>query len=253
MGSNERAGGLAVKVEEIAKHRDRDWAVKNFQRTVIDLIGWSGASSVLEVGGGRSPFLKQKTIEQLGVAYTSSDILASEVALAPDWIESIVLDVQTPDKSLIAPYAGKYDFAFSKWVMEHVGNYKRAYSNIYDILQEGGIYIALHPILYSLPFVVNRIAPDSVTAPVLRLFFPHRNDAETPKFPALYSGCRISGRVREDIRAIGFRQVWQLPFYGHNYYSKIPVLREMHRAVTAGVRGLNLTPMASFAYTIVQK
>ena len=249
----ERRAQLKTKVDTLVQHKDRDWAVANFLPTVRDLIEMTQATTVLEVGGGRAPYLDKATIDRLGLRYTCNDISAHELSLAPDWVDTALFDIQTPDKSEIAPYLNKYDFAFSKWVMEHVADYQRAYTNIYDILSDGGIYIAYHPLQYAAPFVLNQMIPEKLSAPLLRAIFPNRNDDDTPKFPAHYSGCRISQTVRDNIRAIGFSQVWQMPFYGHAYYSKFPVIRDIHKMVTRQLRDADVSLLAAFAYTIVQK
>src|SRR3546814_7449338 len=81
-------------------------------------------------------------------------------------------------------------------VMEHVESYERAYSNIYDLLRPGGISLAFHPVYYALPFVINTVLPEHMTQKMLARVFPNRNVNDIPKFPAHYSGCRISRHVR---------------------------------------------------------
>jgi SAM-dependent methyltransferase len=244
---------LIRHIDQISRHKDRDWAKANFRNVVRELIEINDAKSVLEVGGGRYPAFKQADVEALGVRYTVSDILQSELDLAPDWADKFVFDITTKDPSEIASHRGRYDVAFSKWVMEHVSDYRLAYSNIHSILANGGIYIAWHPVLFSAPFVLNRLIPEQWSSRLLRLAFSHRNDDQLPKFPAHYSGTRISQKVRDNIKAIGFRDVWQLPFYGHGYYEPIPVVRNVHRMATKVIRQADAVTFASFAFTIVRK
>jgi hypothetical protein len=244
---------LQAKIAELSAHKDRDWARQHFLNVVRELVEIGEAETVLEIGGGRFPAFKKHEIETMGIRYTTSDILASELDRAPDWVDKFQFDITTTEQSLIDAHRGRYDFAFSKWVMEHVADYRRAYTNIHAVLADGGVHIAWHPILFSPPFVLNKLLPEAVASTLLRTFFPHRNDEETPKFPAHYSGCRISSRVRSHLRSIGFRDVWQLPFYGHGYYEKIPAVREIHRGVARAMRDANLTALASFAFTIVRK
>jgi len=244
---------LTAKVEALRAHKDRNWAVLNYKNIVRDLIQLTQAGTVLEIGGGRKPMFGEEAISQLGVRYTTSDILASELERAPDWVDKFVFDITTEDQSVLEAHRGRYDFAFSKWVMEHVRDYRRAYANIHSVLADGGMHIAWHPVLFSPPFVFNRLIPESLSRVLLRSVFPHRNDEETPKFPAIYSGCRISPRIRETIRAVGFRDVWQLPLYGHGYYSRIPALRDLHASASRALSKVDSTLLASYAFTIVRK
>ncbi|WBH17035.1 class I SAM-dependent methyltransferase [Sphingomonas radiodurans] len=244
---------ISTAVAEIAKHRDRTWAWANFLPSVRSLIETSGAKSVIEIGGGRGPSFSQNEVERFGLSYTSNDISARELSKAPAWVGKAHFDVQSPDPATIAPYAGQFDFAFSKMVMEHVESYERAYANIHMLLKSGGISIAFHPVLYALPFVLNRMVPEFASSALLTKVFPDRTDDGYPKFPAWYSGCYVSPAIQNRLREIGFTNVWQVPFYGHKYYKKIPGLWQAHQAATGFFRDRNMTKMASFAFTIVQK
>lgn len=239
-------------VAKIRAHRERRWAWSNFLPTVEELILASDAKRVLEIGGGRRPAFERAKVEAMGIAYTSNDISAHELSLAPDWVDKAHFDIQGAADE-VAPFAGKFDFAFSKMVMEHVESYSRAYANIHSILAPGGVAIAFHPVLYSLPFAINKVIPERTALAILRKIKPDRTKDVNPKFPAWYDGCVISERLRDSIREIGFRDVWQLPFYGHGYYEGVPVLRNVHQAVTNKLARYNVTTLASFAFTIVRK
>jgi SAM-dependent methyltransferase len=244
---------LEEKIGALQSNPDYRQAWDKYRDTVLGLIETSGAKSVLEVGGGRFPYLTQEEIARLGIVYTSNDISERELSLAPEWVNKAHFDVQTADRATVAPFAGQFDFAFSKMVMEHVASYERAYRNLYDVLRPGGISLAFHPVLYTVPFVVNRVIPEKLAARILTIAFPHRTDDGVPKFPATYSGCRISARVREKLKGIGFSEVWQVPFYGHNYYHKLPVVRSVHNSVTEWAKAQKVTELASYAYTIAVK
>lgn len=244
---------LDAKVGELMRHRYASWAWDNYLDIVRDLISSLGTSSVIEVGGGRFPSFTHEEVIALGATYASNDISARELSLAPDWVEKAHFDIQTSDSSVIEPYRGRYDFSFSKMVMEHVPNYQRAYRNIHTIMRDGGISIAFHPVLYSFPFVLNRLIPESVSTKLLQAMFPNRTDDGIPKFLAVYSGCQISKTVRRNLREIGFRNVWQVPFYGHDYYSRIPGVNKVHAKVSKALAANNITVLATYTYTIVQK
>lgn len=247
--------GLDVErlIAELRTRRDGRWAWGNYLDTVRDLIAGIPAKSIIEIGGGRAPSFSQDEVHQMGVQYTSNDISERELSLAPDWVAKAHFDIQSPRWDDIAPFAESYDLAFSKMVMEHVSNYKRAYTNIHSILRPGGVSIAFHPVLYSVPFVLNRLIPEAASERILSKIFPNRVDSGIPKFPAVYSGCRISSSVRDTIQSLGFSEVWQVPFYWHNYYSKFPVIRDVHKVVSDLVQKSDFTPLATFAFTVVRK
>jgi SAM-dependent methyltransferase len=244
---------LTQKVEGLQEIGAGIWAWKHYLDTIREVIADLGAKSIIEIGGGRSPSFTEREVNAMGVEYTSNDISARELSLAPVWVGKALFDIQTPERIDIEPYRERYDFAFSKMVMEHVADYERAYANIHAILRPGGVAIAFHPVLYSMPFLVNRLLPEAASDKILRVFFPNRNESDTPKFPAVYSGCRISLKVRDNIKRLGFREVWQVPFYGHNYYSRLPVVRDIHNIIDRFIMMNRITWFATFAYTIVRK
>jgi SAM-dependent methyltransferase len=232
---------------------DSRWAWSNFLPTVRNILEAGNCRSVMEIGGGRFPSFDKGVVEQLGVHYTSNDISARELSLAPDWVSKAHFDIQTRDPSELDDHAGRYDLIFSKMVMEHIPSYRRTYRNIARLLKPGGMAISFHPTLFALPFVVNYLAPERLTRPLLELVFPNRSDVDTPKFPAYYSGCRVSRRLREEIRAFGFASVEQVPFYSHGYYEKFPLLRGAHDRLSRVIMKLNITPLAAYCYTFVSK
>jgi SAM-dependent methyltransferase len=253
MADAEVTDALETKIAELELHKDRDWARFNFKNTVHALIETTRAKEVLEIGGGRAPLFTQGEVESLGIRYVTSDILQSELDRAPEWADKFVFDITTTDPAALDAHRGRYDLAFSKWVMEHVSDYRRAYANIHAVLAPGGVHIAFHPLRFALPFLLNTMLPEPLSRPLLIHFLPNRDDEGSPKFPAHYSGCRISASVREQIRQIGFRDVWQLPFYGHGYYQPFPVLRDLHAAATRALRDADVSLLAAFCFTIVRK
>jgi len=253
MAVAEMSDALEAKVAELKQHKDRDWARFNFTNTVHALIETTQAKHVLEIGGGRTPTFAQQEVEALGIRYATSDILQSELDRAPDWADKFVFDITTTDPAALDAHRGRYDLAFSKWVMEHVSDYRRAYANIHAVLAPGGVHIAFHPLRFAMPFLLNSMLPERLSRPLLIHFFPDRSDEGHPKFPAHYSGCHISASVREQIREIGFRDVWQLPFYGHGYYKPFPVLRDIHGVATRALRDADVSLLAAFCYTIIRK
>jgi SAM-dependent methyltransferase len=224
--------------------RMSSWAWREYPNVVKEIICGVNAAEALEVGGGRSPLFSHDEARSLRVSYTSNDISQDELDLAPAWVGRARFDIQTPDRKDLAQFEGRYDVIFSKMVMEHVASYERAYTNISRLLKPGGIAIAFNPTLFTLPFVLNYVLPDATTR---RAALGH------PKFPAYYSGCMVSERIEDRIRSFGFRRVHQLPFYGHGYYEKLPVVRECHKLMTDIFARSDLKLLSAYSYTFAVK
>jgi SAM-dependent methyltransferase len=232
---------------------ESEWAWQNFLPVVKTLIRDGQFRSVMEIGGGRSPSFTRAEMEELGIKYTSNDISARELSLAPDWVGKAHFDIQTVDRATLAGHEGQYDFIFSKMVMEHVPSYQRAYRNISLLLRPGGMVISFHPTLLAFPFVVNKLMPERLSNRVLRFMFPHRTDTGTPKFPAYYSGCYASRSVRNAILQEGFSDVGQTPFYSHFYYKKVPLVRGIHYSLSRLLSRMKIHQLSAFCYTAAQK
>lgn len=247
------ADGVEAMVSELLSKSDSSWAWANYANTIRRLIALSGARSVIEIGGGRAPTFSHAEVLALGLEYTSNDISERELNKAPRWVGRALFDVQGEDLRTIAPFEDGFDIAFSRMVMEHVEDHERAYANIYRLLRPGGISLAFHPVLFAVPFVINKALPEKLSAHILRAVFPNRTDEGTPKFPAFYSGCTISKRLRTRLERIGFTRVWQVPFYGHGYYKKLPFIRELHKRTTTLIRNYQVSALASYTFTIAVK
>lgn len=229
------------------------WGWENFLPNVKTLGQAVGAAHVIEIGGGRYPSFEQAEIADLGWDYTSNDISQGELDRSPPWVAKALFDIQTPDQSVLAPFRDRYDLAFSKMVMEHVPSYKRAYANIHQILAPGGIAVAFHPVLFASPFVLNYVLPEQMARSILQAFFKRRNDEQKPKFPAYYSGCRVSPGVRKAISDIGFSDVWQIPFWGHDYYKGLGPLHSVQKSAASALRRLDIQAMSAYCMTIARK
>ena len=61
--------------------------------------------------------------------------------------------------------------SFRVWCSSTYADAPRAWSNVCALLAPGGVALAFHLMLYAPPFVVNWLAPEVLTAPILRFFF----------------------------------------------------------------------------------
>ena len=105
------------------------------------------------------------------------------------------------------------------------------------------------PILYSPPFVINKLLPETASRRLLRAFFPNRTDDGRPKFPAHYSMCYgRSEKLARWYKALGYDSVDIRVFYGHDYFRKIPIVRELDDLLSWTAYRLQIPQLGSFAY-----
>ena len=240
-------------IEQLRRERTSSWAWHNYENTVLRLMSATNAKTVMEIGAGRSPMLTGEQISSLNLSYTANDISESELARSPSWVSKACFDIAGKVDQSLAPLANRYDLIFSKMVFEHIPDTRQAYLNILELLAPGGICINYHPVLYSPPFLINLAFPDAVTAPILRMLSPRRHEGDQPKFPAKYNRCVISAKLRGELRDLGFREVWQIPFFYHGYFTKIPGLFQLDRSLSKVAERRDWQALASFSYTIAMK
>jgi SAM-dependent methyltransferase len=244
---------LASAFRELGVENHHRWAWDNYEAVVRGLARILHARRLLEVGGGRDPLFKADELEAAGIEMTINDISQIELDVLPATYRKACFDV-AGDISAVAHLRGSFDLAFSRMVFEHVADGQRAWSNLYQLLAPGGVALAFIPTLYAFPFVVNRILPDDVAAKIVKLIYPHRTDSEDPVFPARYSWTFASERkMKPMLEKIGYRDVAILPFYGHGYFERFPVVRDIHARFTALARKHDWRTIASYAYIAVRK
>lgn len=218
-----------------------------------DLIMRYKSREILEVGSGANPTLALDFIEANQIAYTTSDIDAIELQKADSRLKTLHFDFC--DKNLPSHLNHAYDFIFSRMVNEHIQDGKQYYENIYSMLREGGVTCHCFSTLYALPFLVNRLIPESLSTALLRVFAP-RDEHSHGKFKAYYSWSR--GPSRQMIRRfneIGFDVIEYAGFFGHEYYQKR--LRPLHALEQAKSNFLlshfQNPHLTAYAYIILQK
>ncbi len=251
---------VAEPLRRLGYDSDTDWAWDNYKASVLALVehcreagrtGADGLVRALEIGGGRTPLLTADEARAAGVAYTVNDISDRELALAPAEFAKARFDVAG---DIGSAEAGGYDLVFSKMVLEHVRDARQAWRNTAMLLAPGGFALAFHPALYSPVFVLNRMLPESLSAPLLRFFMPYRHDEDSPKFPAYYDLCRAKASLVEPaLKDAGFSEVLCAPFWGCVYFRKLPGLRELSAAFCALAEARDWRLVADYAYTIAKK
>ena len=150
-----------------------------FRRDMSPAAGMLREVRLLEIGGGREPLLTPRRPRAASRSRSTTSTPASW-----RWRPALFDTAQFNVAGDFDPkLAGRFDLIFSRMVFEHVHGAPRAWSNMCALLAPGGVALAFHPTLYAPPFVINWLAPEALTARVLRLFFPDRHQGDYPKFP----------------------------------------------------------------------
>jgi SAM-dependent methyltransferase len=222
-------------------------AFAGFEPKVLELIRENGHTEICDIGGGRTPLLWPREVEELGVEYTLMDVSEEELALAPKGHKTLALDITAP---LDPSHHERFDLIFSKFVAEHVPDGGAMHRNIFSMLRPGGHAFHLFPTLYHPAFVANRILPMHMTD---RL----RNAAAGvayPKFPAVYSMCFGPTPEREAaFRAMGYEVVEYTGFYGTPYLRRVPGLNAVDAKVNAWLARRRVRNLTSYAYLLLRR
>lgn len=220
-----------------------------YRDLVVDWIRRSDAADVCDIGGGRNPMLSPELVDELDLRYTVLDISQNELDLAPKTFERVCADIAGEHFET----ENAFDLMFSKFVAEHVANGELLHRNVLQSLKPGGTAIHYFPTLYCLPFMANRILPEAVGSRVLDVVSPrNRNRAE--KFPAHYSWTRgPTRRQLERLRHVGFEVVEYTAGFGHGYYRRIPVLREIAKRWFRTAEHHQWYTFSSFAIVVLRK
>jgi 2-polyprenyl-3-methyl-5-hydroxy-6-metoxy-1,4-benzoquinol methylase len=179
------------------------------------------------------------------VNYTVLDISEEELAQTASGYRKMVMDIGGELRGT----AGAYDLVFSRFVLEHVGNAHRAHANVFALLKPGGIAVHFFPTLFALPFVVNKLVPESLSVRMLS-----KERQAKGKFPAYYRWCvgPTEWAIRR-LERVGYEVLEYAGFFGHGYYDGRPALRRMHGKVRGFLLKHPIACCTSFAWVILRK
>lgn len=140
-------------------------------------------------------------------------------------------------------------------VNEHIKDGKTYYTNLYDLLEPGGVTAHCFSTLYTLPFVVNRLLPETLTDKLLHIFSPRADRFQHEKFPAYYSWSRgPSKRAISRFKSLGFEVVEYVGYFGHGYYrKKLPFLDGLEQKKAKWLVKNPNPNLTSYAYVILRK
>lgn len=218
----------------------------NFVQTLVKEYG---AWRICDVGGGANPILPLQFVEENQLDCTILDISGEELEKAPEGYNKLVQDIESND----CVHTEQFDFVMTKMLAEHLKNGKAFHKNIFAMLKPGGIAIHYFPTLYTLPFVVNKLVPDWLSSYMLNIFLP-RDRYQLGKFPAYYSWCYgPTPSMLAMFAKIGYEIIEYRGFFGSTYYSRIPVIRDLHKAYSRYLAQHPNPYLTSFAQVILRK
>jgi SAM-dependent methyltransferase len=244
---------LRVLLDDLGYAPDFHWAWENYTPVVKGLSQRLGLRRLCEIGGGRKPLLSLAEVRALGVSYTVNDISAEELARVPAGFDTACFDVAGDLGNERA--TGSFDLVFSRMVFEHVRDVGTAWSNLYRLLAPGGVAFAFFPTLYSPPFLVNWLVPEWLSGAVVDRLYPHRDRAGlSPKFAAHYDHCvSRDATVLRLLERAGFAECAVVPFWGHDYFRRLPVIREVDAMLSGWARRRDVRSLTSYAYVMARK
>ncbi len=192
--------------------------------------------SILDVGGGRHPFLPESAIKEHGHQYAILELSYEELLQAPQYVRKIECDISgdlSKARELgsdgTPTLAGQFDLVFSVMVAEHIADPAAMHRNIWKLLAPGGDAVHLFPTMFSIPFVINKFLPERISWTLNYLFSP-KGRRSRAKFPAYYRWC--FGPRRPAIRrfqSLGWEIIEYRGYFGHAYYKRFPGLRQLHK------------------------
>ena len=188
-----------------------------------------------------------QTMQELGVNYTVVDVDASELELLPEGFHALVADLCEPG---VIGVGNQFDFILSRTAAEHMRDGEMMHRNTLALLRPGGEAIHMFPTLYHPIFAVNRILPGWVSDVLLNRYDPRAK----PKFKAYYSMCRgPSRRMLRRFTALGYIVAEHRPFYGHDYFKNIGVLRRADDRVSAWAARRRNPYLTTYAWVRLRK
>lgn len=223
-------------------HKAPDW--------VMGLIEEHRCRSILEIGSGANPTLSPAIVSERGLRYVANDIDTGELAKADPAFDQWVGDIS---HGVPAEMESRFDLVFSRMVNEHVADGRAYHANIHRILAPGGIAAHCFATLYSLPFVTNRLLPESISDSILHIFDP-RDRVKRGKFRAYYSWSRgPSPRTIAMFESLGFEVLKYVGYFGHGYYWRWPLLHRLELRKARALVSRPVPALCSYAMLIAKK
>lgn len=232
------------------KHYQEAW--NNHYSSLTDLIIRKNLKKICEIGGGANPLLPLEFIKQHNLEYTVLDISAEELSKAPLGYIKVLGDITSDN---IDHLENDYDLVFSKMLAEHVAHGVKFHQNIKQLLKPGGIAFHFFPTLYSIPFTLNKIIPESLSLKLLSCLSKERNNiGNHGKFQAYYSMCHGPTKKQISIlQKIGYRVDVYTGFFGHGYFKNMGILNWISDQTTRLLLKYPIARLTSYSYVVLTK
>ena len=208
---------------------------------------------MLEIGAGANPTLSPSYVRRHDLEYTTNDVSAAELERAGADYRTLCLDMATADGTAVPE--GAFDFVFSRMVNEHVSDGERYHRNIHRALRPGGISAHCFSTLFALPFLVNRLLPESIAGRLFNAVVP-RAGGRHDRFRAHYSWSRgPSPTMIARLDAVGFDVLEYRGYFGHRYYDRggLGPLARLEEAKAAWLLRRPVPALTSYAAVVLRK
>jgi SAM-dependent methyltransferase len=218
---------------------------------ILNLVRKHGSKDVLEVGSGANPTLSPEIVAALKIRYTVNDVSHAELVKSDTVSDGWVCDLANDE---IPPQMhGRFDLVFSRMVNEHISDGQTYHKKIHGLLKPGGLAAHCFSTLYSLPFLANRILPDSISGGLLNLF-GHRDLNKHGKFRAYYSWSRgPSSTMLSRFEALGYEVAEYTGYFGHNYYIGVPLLHRLECLKARMLLAKPIPALCSYSMLVARK
>jgi 2-polyprenyl-3-methyl-5-hydroxy-6-metoxy-1,4-benzoquinol methylase len=215
---------------------------------------WGAAhpgARVLEVGAGANPLLDDAFVREHDLSYAILDIDHRELDKSASRVRRIQADIAAHD---FRPHEA-FDLVCSMDLAEHVTDPRAFHRNVFALLRPGGVAVHFFPTLYALPFVLNRLAPERLTRPLLLRLQPDRRERGLhPKFPAYYRWCRGPSRLQlRRFAGLGYEVERYVGYFGHGYYTSVGMLDRLEQAKAALLAGRPVAALTSYALVVLRR
>lgn len=177
---------------------------------------------VVDVGGGKNPFVSLSRKQALGLHVTGLDISAQELARAPAGAYDAVV---CGDIARTVGY-GDADICICQAVLEHVQDVDSALVSMASFLKPGGVALIFVPSRNAVFARLNLLLPESVKRWVLFTVFPQTRRDQG--FRSYYRNCTPRG-FHAMARAAGLEVVTENLYYVSSYFSFFAPLHVLWR------------------------
>lgn len=225
---------------------------KDFDTIIKSIIVDNNISKILEIGGGRNPYLDSSFIEDHNIDYTIFEIDEQELLLAKKLYPSFIVDLSS-DEADISKYKGTFDLVFSHMVMEHVNTPDQFHKNCVSITADKGFVVHFFATKYSIHTLLNQVLPDFISDWLVFTFQTRKKEFHA-KFKAYYKWC--FGPTKKNIarlEKVGYRLIQYNGYVGHNYLNRYKFLHFFEKIWSKFLLKVNSPLMCSNAFFVAQK